>query len=457
MSSLRQQIAFILVFIAMAAAWYGCAPESSPPAAQESASEEKASAGKGQSPMDLVDQDRIVELTQRMVRINSEYERNVVHNHEEVAQLIADEVKRIGLETEIIRPEEADFPAVVGRLRGSSGTPVLGMTQLYNTVYIGDRSLWAVDPLGGEVKDGRIWGRGATNSKGSVAAMIETARVLKESGAQLKGDLIVLFIPGEGGTEFCLPWLVENRPEVIQADWYLAGGGGGNIVKKAGGHMWLKLIVRGHMAHPGFTVEDGRAPVNAIHKLNKILPAVLDVDSWMTWEPDPLFANYVSSQGEGRPFAEVNKIVGGYEVNMVPDRAEADIDIRLFPSQDPDQVQAELEAVFARMKEEDPDLDVEIQRIGTQKVADHYWEGLTEDDPLIAAIFDIGPNYTGQKPKWRMSAGGGRPDIWNLGSKWVSFGVGKGGNAHAPDEWVDIDSLGQQAKLYAELALRVLQ
>jgi acetylornithine deacetylase/succinyl-diaminopimelate desuccinylase-like protein len=392
-----------------------------------------------------------------MVRINSEYERKVVHNHEEIAQFLAEEFKKLGLETELVRPEEEDFPAVVGRLRGSEGKPVLGMTQLYNTVYIGDRSKWTVDPLGGEVKDGKVWGRGAANSKGSLAAMMEAARVLKESGAPLKGDVILLFIPGEGGTEFCLPWIVENRPEVIRADWYLAGGGGGNIVKRAGGHTWLKVIVRGHMAHPGATVEQGRAPVNAIHKMAKIIPAIIDVDSWMTWEPDPLFANYVSSRGKGKPFVEVNKLVGGYEINMVPDFAEADIDIRLFPNQDPEKVEAELEALFAKMKEEDPDLHVEIERIGTQKVADHYWDLLTEDDPLIAAIFEIGPKYTGEKPKWRMSAGGGRPDIWNLGAKWVSFGVSKGGNSHAPDEWVDIEAMAQQAKLYSELALRVLQ
>ena len=97
--------------------------------------------------------------------------------------------------------------------------------------------------------------------------------------------------------------------------------------------------------------------------------------------------------------------------------------------------------LMEQMNQEDPDLHVEIETIGTQKVPEHFWKLLNEDDPLIAAIFEIAPSYTGRKPEWRMSAGGGRPDIWNLGSKWVSFGVARGGNAHAPDEWVDIDSL----------------
>ena len=76
---------------------------------------------------------------------------------------------------------------------------------------IGDRGVWTVDPLGGEIIDGKIYGRGATNSHAGVAKRIETLRVLKESGVKLEGDLVVTIPPGEGATEFGLPWVVENR------------------------------------------------------------------------------------------------------------------------------------------------------------------------------------------------------------------------------------------------------
>jgi len=404
---------------------------------------------------DRIDRDRIVQLTQSMIRINSEYEKDVTHNHKEIAEFIARQVRAIGFETEVI-DQNPDFPIVVGRLRGSEGTPVLGITELYNTVYIGDRAVWSVDPLGGEIKNGRIYGRGAANSKGSLAASLEAARAVKASAGQLKGDLVLLYTPGEGGQEFCLPWVVENRPELIKADWYLAGGGGGNITRMAGGHVWARLIIRGTIAHPGATV-GGRAPVNAIHKLAQVMPAVMDVDRWMTWEPHPLFSNYVSSYGVGKPFVEFGKIVGGYEVNMVPDRVEADIDIRVFPKQTPEQILRELEALFADMRKDDPDIIVEVERIGAQIVPYHYWDQLTEDDPLIRTIFEVAPSYTGRKPEWRMSAGGGRPDLWQLGSKWISFGIASGQGAHAADESVEIDSLVKHAQLYADLVLRTLQ
>jgi succinyl-diaminopimelate desuccinylase len=434
-----------------------CLSQSPAEIAARSSPFQAAPAGEGIEAMlaKLVQRDRIVDLTQRMIRINSEFEKDVTLHHKEIAQLVAQEVRNAGFETEVIT-QNPDYPIVVGRLRGTAGTPVLGVTELYNTVYIGDRSLWSVDPLGGVIKQGRIYGRGASNSKGSLAASIEAARAVKDSKVKLKGDLVLLYTPGEGGEEFCLPWVVEHRPELIRANWYLAGGGGGNLTRMAGGHVWLKLIVRGIVAHPGATVQN-RAPVNAIHKMAQLVPAVMNVDDWMTWEPNPLFTNYVSSRGVGKPFVEFTKIAGGYEVNMVPDRAEADLDIRVFPKQTAEKVISELEALITRLRAKDPDLQVEVKRIGAQVVPYEYWSQLNEDDPLIKLIMKTAPSFTGKKPEWRMSAGGGRPDLWRLGAKWISFGITKGENAHGTDEWVDIESLVQHARLYAQLAVRSLE
>ena len=404
-----------------------------------------------------IDKNRIVDLAQKMIRINSEYEKDVVHNHKQIVDFVAREVRALGFQTEVIA-QNPDFPIIVARLKGTVGKPVLGITEMYNTVYIGDRARWTVDPLGGVVKDGRIYGRGAENSKGSLAATLETARAVKAAAAAqpLKGDFVLLYTPGEGGEEFCLPWVVEHRRELIKADWYLAGGGGGTITRMAGGHIWARLVVRGTVAHPGMTV-GGRAPVNAIHKLAKLIPAVMNVDSWMTWEPHPLFANYVSTSGVGKPFVEVGKIGGGYEVNMVPDRATADIDIRVLPKQTPEKVLSELTGLFAKLAKDDPDLHVEVEPIGAQVVPYHYWDLLTEDDPLIRTIFQVAPTYTGKKPEWRMSAGGGRPDLWASGAKWISFGITKGDGAHSADEWVEVDSLVKHAQLYTDLAIRMLK
>ena len=398
-----------------------------------------------------VDRHRIIELTRQLVRINSEYEYGVTHNHKEIADFIANELNHIGLQVTLVTANP-EFPVVIGRLKGTGGGPSLGMVTHYNTVYVGNREKWTVDPFEAmyQDEDGKIWGRGASNSKGSVAADIETARAIIDSGVRLKGDLVLLFPPGEGATEFCLPWIVKNRPELIRADWYLGGGGGGDFTRAHAGHVWLKLISKGTQEHPPCPPPC----VNAIDKMMKVLPAVARVEEWMTWEPHPLF-------GDRKPFAEVGKIAGGYQVNIVPDRVEADIDIRTVPTQTQEQIAKDLDALLARLKNDDPAIDIEVQWIWKQIVPFEEWFKVTEDDPIVQAIMEIAPKYTGRKPTWRKGVGGGagRPDLWANGSKVIYFGVGRrgGGGAHGIDEWVSVDALVEKARFNSELAVYMLR
>ena len=62
----------------------------------------------------------------------------------------------------------------------------------------------------------------------------------------------------------------------------------------------------------------------------------------------------------------------------------------------------------------------------------------------------------GRTPGFVGSRGGGRPDLWRVGAKWISWSANVGANAHAPDEWVDIEGVRQSARVYAEIAIRLL-
>jgi succinyl-diaminopimelate desuccinylase len=396
----------------------------------------------------FVNRERIRELTQKLVRINSEYEYPDVLNHKEIAAVLAAELKSIGMQVEVVGGDP-NFPVVVGRLKGTSGKPSLGFATHYNTVMVGNRSKWTVDPFAAVYKDGKIYGRGSSNSKGGLAADIEAVRAVKESGVKLKGDLVIVSMPGEGGTEFAMPWVLKNRPELIKADYYLEGGSGGDFTRMQAGHVWFKLVVNGTQTHPPC-----HAPcVNAVEKLLKVLPAVVKVDDWLTWKSEPTFVNR-------KPSADVTKIVAGYDVNIVPDRAEADIDMRLIPTMTQKQIEAELMALLARLKKEDPALDVDVQWTWKSIIPYESWFTVTDDDPLVKTIREIAPAYTGKVPGWSKSLGGGagRPDLWELGSKVVYFGVGgAGANAHGIDEWVGVDGLARAARFRAELAARFLQ
>lgn len=396
----------------------------------------------------LIDKQELVELTQELIRIPSDYSEGLIANHRQIAAFLENALKQLGMEVTVLEPTP-HYPIVVGRLRGTTGKPVLGMMGHYNTVPVGDRGRWTVEPFDAEIRDGRIYGLGAADQKGGIAALLVATRALIKAGVRFEGDLIHAYIPGEGAQDHVLPLVADTQPDLIRADWYLDTDGGPDIIQVAAGHIWLKLTTRGKSAHPG-----GDTPwVNAAYKLAKVLVAMGDVDGWMTYEQHPLFTGL-----GGRPRVEVGTIHAGQVVNQIPDQAVAQVDIRLNPRQTVEGVMTELDALISRLKTADPEIDVTIEKLpGTQVVPYHHWTSVTSDDQLVKMIRDVSAARLGRTPGFRGSRGGGRPDLWRIGTKWISWSANVGGNAHSPDEWVDIEGLHQSARVYAEIMLRMLR
>jgi acetylornithine deacetylase/succinyl-diaminopimelate desuccinylase-like protein len=120
-------------------------------------------------------------------------------------------------------------------------------------------------------------------------------------------------------------------------------------------------------------------------------------------------------------------------------------------------VRAQLRAEIDRQQKADPELKATAEIMTQQWVPMKYWQTLNDDDPLVKAIREVAPPILGRVPGWRGNIGGGRPDIWATGAKWVSWGGGGGGgNAHAPDEYATIKGGVTRATLYARLIMRVL-
>lgn len=398
----------------------------------------------------------VAALTQKLVRIRSDYDEGVVANHKEMANFLADYLRKLGMEVHVIEPEP-NYPTVIGRLKGSKGKPQLGIQGHYNTVMAGDLSKWKFDPYGGEYKDGRIYGLGAADMKIGIASSLIAAKAVIDAGIKLKGDLVLLYIPGEGAQTHSLPHIVKNKPELMKADWYLNAEGGPNIVKISGGWTWVKVRVKGVTGHTAGRRGDGKPgrPINAIFNLAKVLTAIENFDDWMTYQKHPLFARPLY---DGKPVVEAGKIEGGYKVNQVPDWAEVQVDIRLLPGQSPDGVLAEMRALFDRLKKENPELEVTVEPMTTQWTPMKYWDKLTDNDPLIKAIRKIAPAYIGRVPEWSGSGGNARPDIWHV-AKWVNFGgpprAGPGG--HMPNEYCVTEVGVKRAQLWAELLLKMLE
>jgi succinyl-diaminopimelate desuccinylase len=401
-----------------------------------------------ESVLRLIDRQALVDLTRKLITIRSDYSEGTLANHNEIAEFLAAELRAIGMTVHVLEPTPR-YPVVVGRLKGRTGKPVLGAMGHYNTVPAGDRARWTVDPFAAEIRNGRIYGLGANDQKGGIAALLEATRAIVKSGVPLDGDLVHLYLPGEGAQDHVLPLVVDNNRDLVKTDWYLDTDGDDDIIAVAAGHIWLEMTVKGRSAHPG----GDTAWINPAYKLARILVALEKVDDWMTYEKHPLF----TSLG-GKPRVEVGTISAGEAVNRIPDEARARIDIRLNPKQTVEGVTRELDALLARLKKSDPEIDVSWKRLpGTQHVPYHHWAALTPDEPLIKVIREVGRRRLGREPGFIGSRGGGRPDVWRMGTKWISWGATPGDGSHAPDEWADIARLQRSAEIYAEILLRVLQ
>jgi len=151
--------------------------------------------------------------------------------------LLRDYLAESGVASELYAkvPERANL---VARLPGRGGGPSLLLLSHTDTV-VADRSEWQVDPWSGELRDGEVWGRGALDMKGEVAASAVAIASLAREGFEPAGDLIfVAAADEEVGVGYGLPWLCEEHPEAVRAD-YALNEGGGERIELAGRALYL--------------------------------------------------------------------------------------------------------------------------------------------------------------------------------------------------------------------------
>ena len=172
-----------------------------------------------------------LEHLQRMIRINTV---NPPGNEIGVARYLDSTLKVAGIDTHLFEPAPGRA-AFVARLRGDgSARPVIIMGHM-DVVGV-ERANWSVDPFAAEIKDGYVYGRGAIDDKGMLAANLETMLLLKRHVLDVGGKLSrdVIFVANsdeEAGGDFGMGWLVSNHRELIDAEFALNEGGRTRIVR----------------------------------------------------------------------------------------------------------------------------------------------------------------------------------------------------------------------------------
>lgn len=401
----------------------------------------------------------IVRLTQDLVRIPSE-NTPPRGNEKKCQEFIAAKLREFGLEVDVFTPKEVrgieshpaffnsreyvDRPNVVGRTRGRGGRSLI-LGGHIDTVAIGRQS-WHHNPFGGMVEDGKLYGRGALDMKGGVAAAIIAVKCLQDVG--FRGKLIVESVvdeefAGANGTLACLLRGYEADAAIISEPTYL------RIYPAHRGLRMAHITIR---AKGGVPFTSGNL-INPVFKAAKFIDALSEFERnrQIRAKETPLYPLY--SKYEKPAPLMVTKVKAGDLDPTTPLIMPDECFLELFWETMPREKKENVEKEFANFVEEILKGD-EWLKNNPPRV--DYWlrwlpgSGIEPSHPIVKTLSKYCQRCTGRESE---IVGAPFPSdlfMFNLYSRTpaVAFGPG-GGNAHANDEFVCIEDLITTTKVLA--------
>ena len=433
-----------------------------------------------------------VEHLQRLLRMNTV---NPPGNEIEVARYLDEVLRAEGIETRLFEPAPGRA-AVVARIRGD-GTrqPVVIMAHM-DVVGV-EREHWSVDPFGGEVKDGFIYGRGAIDDKGMLAANLVTMLLLKrhvvDAGGRLARDVVfVANSDEEAGGDYGMGWLIDHHPDLVRGEFAVNEGGRTRIVR--GRTLYVAVQNTEKVSHvltvtahgPG-----GHASVplagNAVFRLGRALAAIgahrepvqltpttrrFFGDLAQVW-PERLERAAMSdvASRDARRVARGAKtlarmpvfdavlrngisaamVEGGIRHNVIPTHASATLNVRTLPGQSIDALVSRLAKAVA-----DPLVEITVTERGLDAPASDFAspmfaaivDAVRELDPSLAVVpyMSTGATDSARLRAWGMQAFGVLP---------FPLAQEDEDRMHGNDERIPVESLHFGVRLMHGAVLRV--
>jgi acetylornithine deacetylase/succinyl-diaminopimelate desuccinylase family protein len=368
-------------------------------------------------------------LLRALIRVPSE---NPPGNEEAIARSLVSYFEDNGVPARLreVRPGRPNVVAQVGSAEG----PTLVFNGHLDTVPVGEG--WTVDPFGGDVRDGRVYGRGACDMLGGVAAMSTAAVALKRSGLPLNGRLVVHAVVDEEADAIGSRLAAEE----VEADWVVVTEPTGGYVYAFGkGQVNVEVTFRGRAAHSSVP-EVGH---NAIHDAAAFVMLVEQEHSRLTT---------AAEAHVGPPTFSTGVIRGGLTGSIVPADCTVVVDRRVLPRETLDEGLAHFERLLDRLRQSRPGVDATIRPTLLFPPFPP-----SNDDNLARVV---------QGAIRELDAGNGEitgfaaatDAAWyaRRGFATVIYGPGDGATAHQPDEWIGVDDVHAATRVLALVAARLL-
>lgn len=328
-----------------------------------------------------------------------------------------------------------------------AGGPVIALNAHGDVVPPGEG--WTHDPYGGEIVDGRLYGRAAAVSKSDFATFTFATRAveaLRSAGVPLKGGIELHFTYDEEfGGELGPGWLLKQG--LTKPDYLIAAGFGHEVITAHNGCLQLEVTVHGVMAHAAIPDSGVDALQGAVAIMNAL------------YAENTRYRAEIRSQvpGISHPYINVGWIQGGTNTNVVPGKVVMKIDRRMIPEEDPVQVEAGIRRLITEAAASRPGVSVDIRRL----LLAESLKPLPGNRPLVEAICRHGTEVFGEPipvsgtPLYtdvRLYCAQGIPAvIYGAGPRTV-----RESNAKRADEHLVLDDLRRATKVVARTLLQML-
>ena len=390
-----------------------------------------------------IEREELACLVQELVRIPSVYRPERAEGHEDrVARFLADYLEREGFE---VHMEEVAPGRPNVWVLWEGGRP--GKTLLFeahtDVVTEGRAEDWSRPPFAAERVGERIYGRGACDTKGNLAAAVVAVRAIRDSGVPFPGKLVLCHPVDEEGMMAGIKTFIERgHAEGVDAA-IICEPEENQLCLKQKGALRVEVTLRGKMAH-------GAMPMSGVNPLPRAARFVVAVEELEREEierrgGDP-FLGYPSLT----PTILMGPDCGEPQINVIPASAYVALDIRTIPGQSHEQIVRRLEERLSKLEAEEPDFDASLE-----VVEERPWTETPMDDGLVRSMAAAYRALAGEEPRYNGVPGATDGTFLNTWANVpiVTTGAGEREVPHHVDEWVGVDELFTTCKLYAASAM----
>ena len=376
----------------------------------------------------------LVDLTIQLVQTSTE---NPPGNEKVAAQFLKPLLSKMGFKVKILLSPKGRWNLIAEKRWGRGGRTLLFNGHL-DVVPAGEPSKWKYPPFQGKLSRGRIYGRGASDMKSGIASFLHALSMIDRSKISLDQGAIILHLVSDEESHGHQGMGFLTQRGGIHGDAALVGEPTDlHPVIAHKGALWLRISTFGKSAHSA----KPHLGVNAIEKMMVLIDRLNSIP----WEREhPLL---------GKPTLSIGTIRGGTKINVVPDRCDIEVDRRMLPGENREEVLGEMKKFLDLIQSQDSLFQYRMEEMDFAEAS--------EVDPE-AEIVKIGvqaiEKVMGKKPPLRAFSGftDSRFYINQCHIPTLIFGPGDTSQIHTVDESVEVEALIQAAHIYAWIVTNYL-